>query len=196
MTGIDSSPEMVERAAQSLPTASFVEADLRKWSPPEHVDVVFSNATLQWVDDHAAVFARLVSWLAPGGVLAVQMPANFAEPSHTELRRLAESGPWAHDLKGVLREAPVDTPESYHRLLRDLGRTADVWTTEYLQVLTGDDPVLEWTRATALRPVIQRLSPELTDEFLARYAERLRAAYPPAADGTTYFPFRRLFIVA
>lgn len=196
VTGVDSSSEMIAAAATTVPGARFIQADLRTWSPPAPVDVVFSNATLQWVDDHAAVFAHLLSWLAPDGVLAVQMPANFAEPSHAELRSLAASGPWAGDLRGVVRHDPVATPESYHRLLRDLGRPADVWTTEYLQVLSGEDPVLEWARATALRPVLERLPPELGRDFLAQYAERLRAAYPAEEDGTTYFPFRRLFIVS
>lgn len=195
VTGIDTSTEMLDRARSAVPQAEFVEADLRTWAPPSAVDVVFSNATLQWVEDHPAVFRHLLSWLAPGGVLAVQMPSNFSEPSHTELRAVAASKPWRDHLRGVLREDPVAAPEFYHRLLKAPGRAVDVWTTEYLQVLSGEDPVLEWTRATALRPVLEALPPESAERFVADYASRLADAYPTEADGTTYFPFRRLFIV-
>src|SRR5690606_33331879 len=122
ITGIDTSAEMLDRARSAVPQAEFVEADLRTWAPPSAVDVVFSNATLQWVEDHPAVFRHLLSWLAPGGVLAVQMPSNFSEPSHTELRAVAASKPWRDHLRGVLRENPVAAPEFYYRLLKAPGR--------------------------------------------------------------------------
>lgn len=195
VVGIDSSPEMIEKARRNLPGVEFVEADLREWAAPEPVDVVYSNATLQWVEDHPRVFERLWGWVAPGGVLAVQMPANFDQPSHRLMRQLASSPRWAGKLGGVLREEPVASPATYHRMLSGPGRRVDIWATEYLQVLSGPDPVLEWVRGTALRPVLDVLTGDEAEEFVAAYAAALRDAYPPEGDGTTLFPFRRVFIV-
>lgn len=195
VVGLDSFLEMLARARQELPEVEFVEADLRDWVSEAPFDVVYSNATLQWVDDHPKVFSRISSWVALGGTLAVQMPANFGAPSHRLLRALANSPRWAERLDGVLREDPVDSAEFYHRLLSGRGRRVDIWTTEYLQTLTGDDAVLEWVRGTALRPVLDTLAGEEAEEFVAAYAASLREAYPPEEDGSTLFPFRRIFIV-
>lgn len=193
LTGIDSSAPMMERARDAIAGAMFVEADLREWVPDGPVDVVFSNATLQWLGDHQAVLGQLVSWIAPGGTLAVQMPRNHMEPSHVRMRELADS--WGGRLEGVLRVAPVATPADYHRMLAGAGRKMDVWETEYLHVLGGEDPVVEWMRGSGLRPVLDRLDPEEGDEFVAAYAAAMRAAYPREADGTTLFPFQRVFMV-
>jgi trans-aconitate 2-methyltransferase len=195
VVGIDSSPEMVDRARNSVPRATFIEADLRFWKPPRGVDLVFSNATLHWVADHPDLFERLVSWLSPGGVLAIQMPANFDQPSHVLMRRLASSEPWRNLVGGVLRTSPVASPADYYRLLASPGRTVDVWTTEYLHVLTGNDPVVQWVMGSWLRPLLDLLDETQSAEFVSAYTKAVRDAYPPEPDGTTLFPFRRLFIV-
>lgn len=195
LIGLDASPEMLDRAREAVPSAELVQADLTTWTPPEAVDVVFCNATLQWVENHGDVFDHLLGWLGPTGTLAVQMPANFDQPSHVEMRRQASSPPWADRLGGVLREQPVATPAEYHRQLSDPGREVDIWLTEYLHVLTGPDPVVGWVRGTGLRPVLDLLSEEDRREFLAAYAARMRRSYPPQEDGTTLFPFRRIFVV-
>src|SRR5919106_2484555 len=134
--------------------------------------------------------------LCADGVLALQMPRNFTAPSHALLRETAEGGPWADRLAGILNWQPVAAPEWYYDLLAPLVQALDVWETEYLHVLEGDDPVLNWTRSTALRPIMQALDAEHLAAFEAAYAARLRAAYCRRADGRTLFPFRRLFIVA
>ncbi|MGA7273160.1 MAG: trans-aconitate 2-methyltransferase [Acidimicrobiia bacterium] len=195
LIGIDSSAEMIERARASLPGVRFVVADLRRWQPPSPVDVVFSNATLHWVEDHRGVFERLVSWLAPGGVLAVQMPANFDRPSHVLMRELAASRRWSGRLGDVLRSTPVRTPSDYYRVLARAGRTVDIWTTEYLHALTGEDPVVQWVAGSALRPLLDLLEGADAADFLSEYTDAVREAYPPETDGTTLFPFRRMFIV-
>ena len=194
VVGVDSSPAMIERARGSLPGIRFFEADLREWRPPAPVDVVFSNATLHWLDDHPPVLAHVLGWLAPGGTLAVQMPANFDQPSHSIMRELAASPRWRARVGGVLRAGPVAAPEEYWRLLGSLG-SVDIWTTEYLQVMEGENPITDWVRGTSLRPVLDRLGDEAGAEFVAEYADRVREAYPRQADGTTLFPFRRIFIV-
>jgi trans-aconitate 2-methyltransferase len=194
--GIDSSPDMLASARASELPARWHEADIAQWSPAAPYDLLYSNAALQWLPDHATLLPRLLDALAPGGVLAVQMPRNFDAPSHVLLRAVASGTPWAARLSERLLRAPVAPPAWYYDLLAPRTAALDIWESEYLQVLDGDDPVLNWSRSTALRPVIATLDAAEQARFEADYAERLRAAYPRRADGRTLFPFRRLFIVA
>ena len=185
----------------------WTEADIATWSAPEPAALIFSTATLQWLEGHAELFPRLMRQLAPGGVLAVQMPRNFAAPSHALLREIAARAPWAERLRpltaagtgqaSLLRLDPVGPPAFYYDLLRPLASGGlDLWETEYLHVLTGEDPVLEWVRGSALRPVLAALPAAEAAGFERDYAAALRAAYPRRADGRTLLPFRRIFMVA
>jgi trans-aconitate 2-methyltransferase len=194
--GVDNSPEMLAQARAGSIRATWVEADIAAWTPDRPLDLIYSNAALHWLGDHAALLPRLLGQLRAEGVLAVQMPRNFAAPSHTLLHETARSAPWAERLAGILDGRPVAAPEWYYDLLSPLAQALDVWETEYLHVLEGDDPVLRWTRGTALRPIMQVLDAKQFAAFEAAYAARLRATYPRRADGRTLFPFRRLFIVA
>jgi trans-aconitate 2-methyltransferase len=196
IVGVDNSPEMLAEARATGIRATWVEADIGAWTPDGPLDLLYSNAALHWLGDHATLLPRLMGQLRAEGVLAVQMPRNFAAPSHVLLRETAASGPWADRLAGILEGRPVAAPEWYYDLLAAHAQALDIWETEYLHVLEGDDPVLRWTRGTALRPIAQALDPEQFAAFEAAYAARLRAAYPRRADGRTLFPFRRLFIVA
>ena len=172
----------------------WIEADIAHWQPAEPADVVFSNAALHWLPGHAGLFARLAAALAPGGVLAVQMPRNFASPAHTEMR--AAAAPWWDAIKDRIRTDPVAAPADYYAMLATTTTDIDIWESEYLHVLTGPDPVVAWTRATGLRPYLAALDAAAQPEFLNRYTAAMAQAYPPRGDGTTLFPFRRLFIVA
>jgi trans-aconitate 2-methyltransferase len=193
--GIDSSPEMIA-AAPSTDRVSFRVGDVASWQPAGDVDVIVSNATLQWVPSHRALVARWAAALPAGGWLAFQVPGNFDSPSHTVLRSLAKSPRWAPALSGVLRhDDAVGTPASYAQLLLAAGLAVDAWETTYLHVLPGPDPVLQWLRGTALRPVIAALAPPECERFEAELATHLRIVYPPAESGTL-FPFRRIFAVA
>ena len=194
--GVDSSPEMLERARGSVPDGTWVEAPIESWEPDEPVDVIFSNALLHWVDDHEKVFPRLLSWLRPGGVLAVQMPRNFASPSHVGAHEVARDPRWADRLVPLLRLHPVADPDWYVRTLAPLSAQLDVWEVTYHQLLDGPDPVVSWSSGTVLRPLLAVLDDDEEVAFLAAYAERMQAAYPPVPDGRTPFPFRRLFLVA
>jgi trans-aconitate 2-methyltransferase len=197
IVGVDRSSEMLAQARASGPDAAWIEADLSDWTPDRRFDLIYSNATLHWLDHHELLFPCLMSFLRPGGVLAVQMPRNSSAPSHSLLRDTAASGPWARRLAGVLRDEPVSEPAFYHGLLSRSALSVDIWETEYLQVLEGENAVLNWVRSTAFRPVIEALDSEALAAFEARYAERLRAAYPRRPeDGHTLFPFKRLFIIA
>jgi trans-aconitate 2-methyltransferase len=193
---VDGSAAMLASAAAAAPGVGWLQANLRDWTPPRPPDLIFSNAALHWLDDHAALFPRLLAQLAPGGVLAVQMPRNHAAPSHTEIASAAEAGPWRDRLRQLLRRAPVAAPAVYYDLLAPRTTRVEIWETEYLHVLDGDNPVVEWTRGSALKPLLDVLAPPDRDTFLADYATRIAAAYPRRSDGRTLLPFRRLFILA
>lgn len=201
ITGYDNSPEMLDRAVTEHegPTPGggrldFAHADVRTWAPAQPYDLIVSNATLQWVPGHVERFADWIAGLAPGGTLAFQVPGNFGAPSHQLMRELAHST----GLGDLLRhDDAVLTPETYLEHLTALGCTADVWETTYVHLLTGEDPVLDWVKGTGLRPVLTALAddPEARDDFVHRYRDALRKAYPPGPHGTP-FPFRRIFAVA
>lgn len=192
--GLDSSPEMIERAS-TVAGPAFRVADVRGWTPDADVDVIVSNAALQWVPDHLPLVASWAQGLPRGGWLAFQVPGNFASPSHVLMRELAESPRWAPQLSGVLRHGDaVATPTVYAETLADTGLAVDVWESTYLHVLAGPDPVLDWVRGTGLRPVLAALDGADRDEFVASYAAELRAAYPAGSHGTV-FPFHRIFAV-
>jgi trans-aconitate 2-methyltransferase len=192
----DSSREMVTAARERGIDASVL--DVREWQPAPDTDVVVSNAVLQWVPGHDELLVRWVKQLPPGAWLAFQVPGNFDAPSHVRTRELAGSAAWRDRLSElVLREddAVLD-PSGYATILSEQGCQVDAWETTYLQVLTGEDPVLEWITGTALRPIRNALPDDEWQEFRAELAPRLRADYPRGADGTTWFPFRRVFTVA
>jgi trans-aconitate 2-methyltransferase len=194
---LDSSPEMIAKAREhEIPgRLAFRVGDVAAWKPEDPVDLIVSNAVLQWVPEHPGLLPRWVDALAPGGRLAFQVPGNFDAPSHVLLRELGRSARWRDKLGSFQRDAPVLDPAGYLDLLTRHGCDVDAWETTYAQVLQGDDPVLEWVKGTALRPVLTALDPGETGEFLTEYRDRLRRAYPAAPYGTV-FPFRRIFVIA
>lgn len=196
ITGVDASKEMLEKAATAAPEIAWQLADLGSWRPERSVDIIYSNAALHWLEGHDKLFPALFSSLAPGGVLAVQMPRNFSAPSHTSMAEAARSGPWRAMLEPLLRPSPTGDPAMYYDLLAPRAAALDIWETEYLQVLDGENPVKEWTKGTWLKQFLDALPAAEREPFEADYAARLRTAYPPRSDGRTLFPFRRLFIVA
>ena len=196
LTGVDGSMAMLERARQALPGVHWLQADIGRWRPDAPFDLIFSNAALHWLPDHAQLLPALMRALKPGGVLAVQMPHNFHAPSHTLITDTLQAGPWRDTLLPMLGPVPVAAPADYFALLQPLAAEVDIWQTEYLQVLSGADPVKEWTKGSWLKPFLDALPAPEAAAFEADYAERVRGAYPALADGRTLFPFRRLFIVA
>ena len=193
LIGVDSSPAMLAGAVERGIEA--VQADAARWQPDEPVDVVLSNAMFQWMPGHPELLPRMVSWLAPGGWFALQVPGNFEAPSHRLMRELTEAPRWADRLRGVLRhsDAVLDAA-GYRRVLAGSGLDVDAWETTYLHELHGPDAVLEWVRGTGLRPVLAALGEDAA-EFETEYSALLRQAYPAEADGTVLFPFRRIFAV-
>ena len=195
VTGLDNSPNMLAEARKRLPAASFAEADAHTWAPAPGTDLVFANAIYQWVPEHLTQLPRVLEALPPGGVLAVQMPDNMAEPSHMLMREVAAEGPWAEQLQGVAR-LPLPPVRTYYDALRPFASRLDIWHTTYNHVLAGPEAIVQWVKGTGLRPFIDPLTPEHRAEFLSRYLARLTEAYPPASDGKVLLRFPRLFIVA
>jgi trans-aconitate 2-methyltransferase len=196
IVGIDGSAEMLAKAAAENPQIKWQQADLAIWQPERPADVIYSNAALHWLDDHNRLFPSLFAGLAPKGVLAVQIPRNFGAPSHTLITETARSGPWRQRLEPLLRPSPVAEPEFYYDLLAPLAASLDIWETEYLQVLDGENPVKEWTKGTWLTPLLAALDEPERSAFETAYGERVAAVYPPRGDGKTLFPFRRMFLIA
>ena len=192
VTGVDSSPEMVARAREVAGIDVRV-GDVRTWEPTGAVDVLLSNATLQWVPGHLELLPRLVGQVAPGGWLAFQVPGNFDEPSHTVRRDLAAQEPYAAYTAGVAVPDAHDAA-TYLDALARLGCTVDAWETTYLHVLTGEDPVFTWVSGTGARPTLQALPDDLRPRFEAELKGRLREAYPVGPAGVV-LPFRRVFVV-
>jgi trans-aconitate 2-methyltransferase len=211
VTGVDNSAAMLAEAAKDdakdrVPIR-WVNADIATWQPAAPAALIYSNATLQWLTRHERLFPRLIGLLTDGGVLAVQMPRNFDNPSQSLLRETAASGPWAAPLAplfdpdcptpSMLRPDPVAPPDFYYDLLAPRAKGGiDLWETEYVHQLKGDNAVLEWMRGTTLRPVLDALSEHMRAAFLAAYAERLAAVFRRREDGKTLLKFRRLFLVA
>lgn len=194
LVGVDRSASMLAEARATGAYAALIPADVETWQPDTPPALIFSNAALQWLGDHPRLLPRLAGLLAPGGTLAVQMPRQYFAPSHRFLRDFAaDMFPDRFDFSDW--QPPVAAPLDYHRLLAPLG-AVDVWETEYIQRLAASDkahPVRRFTGSTAMRPFLDRLGPAETLAFVARYDAALAAAYPPEADGTVLFPFRRLF---
>jgi trans-aconitate 2-methyltransferase len=198
VSGLDSSPDMIEAARKRLPGLRFDLVDIPAWDDPRRFDVILANAALQWVPDHATLMPFLAGKLAEGGTLAVQMPDNLDEPAHRLMREVAAAGPWAETLAGAAgARAPRLPAEWYYALLRPHVGRVDVWRTTYHHVLAGGtDAVVEWFKGSGLRPFLAPLDAMETEGFLERYRTALVDAYPPLPDGSVLLPFPRLFFVA
>jgi trans-aconitate 2-methyltransferase len=191
----DSSPEMVESARERGVDAKV--GDVREWQPEPDTDVIVTNAALQWVPEHPDLLVRWAGQLTAGSWIAMQVPGNFDAPSHQAVRELARRAAWSEPLRDFpFREGQVESPSGYADLLTNAGCTVDAWETTYIHELDGENPVLEWITGTALRPVKSRLTDPQWQQFRRELIPLLDAAYPRRTDGKTYFPFRRIFVVA
>ncbi|MCW2691217.1 MAG: trans-aconitate methyltransferase [Mycobacterium sp.] len=193
---LDSSPEMVAAARERGIDARVGE--LQSWSPAPDTDVVLSNAALQWVPDHRDLLVRWAGELPAGAWIAMQVPGNFDAPSHVAVRELASRAPWAEALRDIPFRVGkiVDSPAEYADHLTDAGCAVHAWETTYIHQLTGENPVLEWITGTALTPVKSRLDDDDWRHFRNELIPLLNDAYPARRDGRTFFPFRRIFVVA
>ncbi|AZE96885.1 Trans-aconitate 2-methyltransferase [Pseudomonas orientalis] len=195
ITGLDSSDDMLRDARQRLPALSFELADIGAWRPAQRFDVILANASLQWLPDHATLYPHLVDQLTPGGTLAVQTPDNLDEPAHRLAREVAAEGPWSAKI-GAVRHNERHSASYYYALLSRHCGTVDVWRTTYHHPLADHRAVVEWFKASALRPFLAPLNDDEKAAFLQAYQARITQAYPALVDGTVLLPFPRLFIIA
>jgi len=198
VSGMDSSASMVDAAQKRLPKLQFELGDISTWQAESPFDLIFANASLQWVSDHEALFPRLLSQLNPGGRLGVQMPDNLDEPAHQLMRETAAAGRWHPKLGGGVDVLPPrHTAEWYFELLHDTATSLDIWRTTYYHVLEGGaGAIVEWFKGTGLRPFLDPLDEDERREFLESYEQRLAEAYKVTPDDRVLLPFPRLFIVA
>jgi trans-aconitate 2-methyltransferase len=194
ITGIDNSPEMLRSARAALPQLEWLECDVAQYRPDAPVDVSFSNATLQWLPDHPQLIPQLLASVRPGGVLAIQMPFNFAEPSHRLMGEISRKFLTA----GQVVRATVTLREAgrYYDLLAPHCRGVDIWQTRYEHVMPDPTAIVEWVKGTGLRPYLEALPAPAREPFLDEYTQAIDAAYPRRSDGKRLFSFPRLFIVA
>ena len=194
LVGVDKSPAMLAKAKQTSAYSELIEANAAQWAPQSPAALIFSNALCHWLPDHAALFARLAGLLTDNGVLAVQMPRQFAAPSHQALRDVASAlFPDRFDFSTYA--PPVTTPQVYAQMLASLGAVS-VWETDYIQRLAPVDrghPVRHFTQSTAMRPIAEKLDEKELIQFVSTYDATLADHYPPEQDGTVLFPFKRLF---
>jgi trans-aconitate 2-methyltransferase len=197
MLGVDTSEDMLASARSRLPGVRFEKADIAGWQPAAQPDLLYANASLQWVPDHERLLPRLVGTLAPGGVLAVQMPDNLGESTHRLMREIAADGPWVGLLtEAAARRQPLPAIPALYDLLAPHAVNIDIWRTAYQHPLASPRAIVDWVRGTGLRPFLDPLPEPLRADFLAQYEVRLAEAYPTRADGRVLLAFPRLFLVA
>ncbi|GLS46588.1 trans-aconitate 2-methyltransferase [Methylobacterium brachythecii] len=197
ITGVDSAPDMLAQARRTLSRISFVQSDLRDYTPHDAPDLVFANAVLQWLPDHATLVPRLARLLKPGGCLAFQVPDNLDEPSHALMRTVAADGPWSPligDAEAV--RARIPSAGVYYDWLRAADCSVDIWATTYIHPLADAAAIVTWLQATGLRPFLTPLDHDMRVGFLAAYEAALETAYPRQGDGRVLLRFPRLFVVA
>jgi trans-aconitate 2-methyltransferase len=197
VVGIDTSESMLASARERLPALTFERADIATWQAARPPALIFANAVLQWLPDHATLLPRLLECLAPGGVLAMQMPDNLDEPSHRAMRDVAMLAPWSACLQdaAATREKPLSAG-AYYDLLAPRAAEVDVWHTVYRHPMASPDAIVDWLRSTGLRVFVDPLPEDQRAAYLSAYRERIDRAYPPRADGRRLLDFPRLFIVA
>jgi trans-aconitate 2-methyltransferase len=196
IVGIDTSGAMLAAARERLPSITFEQRDIEEWTAAEPVDLIFANASLQWVADHPQLLSRLLAALAPGGALAVQMPDNLDEPSHVLMRETALDPRFAALIGDPNRlRSRILSEQRYYDLIAPLA-DVEIWRTTYYHPLAGAADIAQWLRSTGLRPFLEPLAPDLQMLYLAEYERRLESAYPARADGKRLLAFPRLFIVA
>ncbi len=194
--GVDSSAAMLASARERLPSLQFQQGDIADWTPQSAPDLIYANAALHWVGDHATLVPRLFGLLAPGGVLAVQVPDNREEPSHRLMREVAAAGPWASALAGAADRLGVLPATAYYNLLAGRGGEVEVWRTVYYHPMDTPGAIVDWVKSTGLQPFLTPLSEAERPEFLKRYEAAVAANYPVQADGKRLLLFPRIFFVA
>jgi trans-aconitate 2-methyltransferase len=196
IAGVDLSPEMIAAARRAHPDREWICADVATWTPGTPLDVVFSNAALQWLPDHPALVRRLFGFVAAGGALAFQIPSDAYAVVRRLLHEVADDSAWSARMAGARRALTMERAEVYYDVLAPVASGLDVWETEYSHVMTGPVAIVDWIASTGMRPFVEPLAPVERERFRAMLLARVVEAYPARRDGRVLFPFRRLFVIA
>lgn len=191
IVGVDNSPAMLEQARVAVPECRFIEADIQRFRPEHALNLIYANASLQWVPDHYELLPHLVSLLALNGVLAIQMPDNQQEPTHVLMREVAYEQGYPDRSRDALPGV-----HAYYDILSEAGCEVDIWRTTYYHKMSSHQAIIDWVSATGLRPWLQELNESEQRSYLKRYQELLEQQYPLQENGQILLAFPRLFIVA
>ena len=191
LTGIDSSPDMIARAREKHPTLSFALQDARTISGT--YDLLFSNACLQWIENHEKLIPHLMQKLTPNGILAVQLPNNMDEPFYRVLDEMTKDEKW-----GFTEYETNDTlpPEDYFDILSACASRFAIWETVYYHAMPGVDALIEWVKGARLRPFLRQMNEAMQKSFEAELFQKTLPLYRPMKNGEIIFRFRRLFFIA
>ena len=195
--GLDSSPGMISAARERHPGQDWALGDIAAWSSDEPVDVVFSNAALQWVPNHARLVPHLFAQVAPDGALAFQIPSREYSSVQSLIESVADDAAWASLMKGARSALTIEEPHVYYDLLAPVARAVDMWETVYHQVMESPAAIVDWISSTGLRPYLDALdAEEERRQFISLLVQRVASCYPQRSDGMVLFPFRRLSVIA
>ena len=195
--GMDSSPEMLTEAKNSTPNQEWLLDDIKSWRPSSQVDLIFSNAALHWIPDHAELISRLFGQVASGGALAFQIPSVTQSILHSLIHDTANHPEWQDRMIAAKAVLTSETAAFYYDVLGSKASSIDIWETEYFHVMADHDKVIDWLTSTRLRPFLDCLKTRAEQrKFLSNLHERLLLAFPQQKNGKILFPFRRLFLIA
>jgi trans-aconitate 2-methyltransferase len=197
LVGLDSSPEMIATASKTYPDEKWTLADIATWLPDTPFDLVFSNATLQWLPNHVCLFPHLFAQVALGGALAVQLPAHEQSSLHQVALEVANDPKWSNRMEAACHALTRESPSFYYDVLQPLATHLDLWETEYYHQIESPQAIVNWFRGTGLRPFLEALETEAEKQrFEKLVLDGYTQAYPRQKDGNILFPFRRLFMIA
>ena len=194
--GLDLSPEMIAKAKETYPRENWLMADAAGWECDERFDVVFSNATLQWIPNHEFLIRKLWNLMNISGALAVQVPANTDSPLYQAVSTVSRRNEWKEALSGCGELFTYHDPEFYYDLLSADAKRVYVWRTTYYHLMADHQGLIDWYASTGMRPYLERLADSQRHSFREQVLEKIRGRFPRRQDGKILFPFRRLFFIA
>ena len=195
--GVDNSSEMIETAKQSFPEQNWLLADLSDWTPANRMDLIYSNAALQWLPNHDVLIRHLFTMVAPGGALAFQIPSATYATVRKLIHDISRDSTWTERMDGPRNALTMEDPSFYYDALVAGATRLDIWETEYNHVLDSKESIVDWIESTGLRPFLAALDDDNEcNAFLTELHRRVSVAYESRADGKVLFPFRRIFVIA
>jgi len=195
LTGIDSSPNMIDKAKKSYPDNIWIVADASKYTSDTKYDIVFSNATIQWIPNHENLFKNFLNMTNDGGVLAVSVPRFDEMPISKILNKVAGNEKWKTATKGCAETFTRYDYQFYYNLISPDYQTVEMWQTDYIHVLESQPAIIEWISSTGMKPYLDRLNEKEKTQFEDEVLSEVKHYYPVQNNGKVLFPFKRLFMI-